>query len=114
MRVTLDTRDVTVPPTFKHRLTLRVAGMLSRFARSVRKLHVSLRDINGPRGGNDKVCQITIALEGGDQIIVKEKSHRLVKAMRLAVRKAKVLLADRNRRRRSRRVTSRMLPVPAS
>jgi hypothetical protein len=38
----------------------------------VRSLHVSLKDLNGPRGGLDKHCRIAIRLERPGRLIVIE------------------------------------------
>lgn len=114
MDVTLDTRNVTVPATFKNRLSRRVAGFFTRFDHSVRKLHVTLKDVNGPRGGIDKVCQLNIELTDGNQIIVQERSNRLVKAMGLCIRRARSLVAGQLRKKRPRRVSmKRRIADPA-
>jgi len=114
MDVTLDTRNVAVPATFRSRLTRRVAGFFTRFDHSVRRLHVTLKDVNGPKGGIDKVCQLNIELTDGDQIIVKERSNRLVKALGLCVRRARGLIAQRLKKKRPRRIAmKRIVAAPA-
>jgi putative sigma-54 modulation protein len=114
MDVTLDTRNVTVPATFRNRLTHRVSGFFSRFDHSVRKLHVTLKDVNGPRGGIDKVCQLNIELTDGKQIIVQECSNRLVKSIGLSIRRARNLVARQLKKKRPRRISmKRMVAAPA-
>ena len=41
--------------------TRRVHQHLSRFGRQVRAVTVRLADVNGPRGGADKRCQVTVS-----------------------------------------------------
>lgn len=50
----------------------RLEFALGRFAGRVRSLHVTLTDLNGPRGGLDKHCRIAIRLERLGRLIVIE------------------------------------------
>ncbi len=105
MDVTLDTRKVAVPATYKSRLARRVSGFFTRFDHSVRRLHVTLKDVNGPKGGRDKVCQLNIEMTDGNQIIVQERSNRFVRAMGLCIRRARGVVARQVKKKRPRRVT---------
>tara|TARA_R110002110_G_scaffold355224_2_gene564891 strand:- start:66 stop:410 length:345 start_codon:yes stop_codon:yes gene_type:complete len=104
MDVTLDTRNVAVPPTYKSRLARRVSSFFIRFDHSVRRLHVTLKDVNGPRGGKDKVCQMNIELTDGNQIIVQERSNRFVRAMGLCTKRARNLVARQIKKKRPKRI----------
>ncbi|MFN7983118.1 MAG: HPF/RaiA family ribosome-associated protein [Vicinamibacterales bacterium] len=50
----------------------RLEYALSRFESRINTLSVRLKDLNGPRGGVDKHCQITIRLEHPSRVIVVE------------------------------------------
>ena len=50
----------------------RLAFALGRFAGRVRSVSVRLTDVNGPRGGLDKKCLITVRLERSPRVIVIE------------------------------------------
>ncbi|MBS1819320.1 MAG: HPF/RaiA family ribosome-associated protein [Acidobacteria bacterium] len=50
----------------------RLEFALGRFAGRVRTLTVRLKDLNGPRGGPDKHCQIAVRLERPRRVIVIE------------------------------------------
>jgi len=61
----------------------------------------------------DKVCQLNIELTDGNQIIVRERSNRLVKAMGLSIRRARGLVAQQLKKKRPRRIaTKRMITAP--
>lgn len=49
----------------------RLQFALGRFADRVRRVRVTLRDTNGPRGGLAKECQITAQLEAGDPVVAQ-------------------------------------------
>jgi len=43
---------------------------LRRFGHRVRSLVVRVTDVNGPRGGIDKRCQVTVQLQGPSRTVV--------------------------------------------
>jgi putative sigma-54 modulation protein len=48
----------------------RFVFALSRFRHRVRTLAVRVTDVNGPRGGLDKRCRVTVQLQGPSQTVV--------------------------------------------
>ena len=60
------------PPAAIELARKRLEFALGRFTGRVRSLHVSLKDLNGPRGGLDKHCRIAIRLERPGRLIVIE------------------------------------------
>jgi ribosome-associated translation inhibitor RaiA len=70
-------------------------GELSpRFDSIVRRLIITGRDINGPRGGNDKECAIFAYLANGKPIRIAARASDLYQAVDLVVEKAKVRIAS--------------------
>lgn len=53
-------------------LRKRLEFALGRFSSHVRTLSVRLKDLNGPRGGLDKHCQIVVGLGRPRRVIVVE------------------------------------------
>ena len=60
MRVQVRIRGVDGPAELVEHAERRVHHHLSRCGRQVTGVTVSLSDVNGPRGGNDKRCQVTV------------------------------------------------------
>ncbi|MGE3959720.1 MAG: HPF/RaiA family ribosome-associated protein [Vicinamibacterales bacterium] len=60
------------PPAAIDLLHKRLEFALGRFAGRVRTLTVRLKDLNGPRGGADKHCQISVRLDRPKRVIVIE------------------------------------------
>ena len=48
----------------------RLLFALSRFDSKIEEVTLSIRDLNGPKGGIDKRCQLRIKLRFGDDIIL--------------------------------------------
>ena len=61
MRVQVRLLGVESPPSVIEYATRRVHQRLSRFGRHVSGVMVRLSDVNGPKGGPDKRCQLTVS-----------------------------------------------------
>lgn len=100
MNVHIDAHHIELPDTVT--VEQRVRRSLSRFAEHLRRVTVTLRDDNGPRGGRDKVCTLRVELQGGGgQIIVIDRSASLQRAITRNLRRSRLLVARALKRRRS-------------
>lgn len=66
----------------------------------VRKVIFRFSDINGPRGGNDKRCQLRIPLTGMRDIVIEDTAEDIHVAIDRAIDRAARTLARRLSRRR--------------
>lgn len=60
MRITMRGRGVEVSEDLRDHAARRIGFALDRFAPEVTAVDVLLHDPNGPRGGIDKRCQVTV------------------------------------------------------
>lgn len=79
----------------------RAGFALSRLAMYVQQVKVGLTDINGPRGGVDKRCQIQVLLEGEAPMVITETSDDLIAAVNRAFSVVSDLAARRIERRKN-------------
>ncbi len=79
----------------------RVRFALGRYRDVVRSVRVRLRDLNGPRGGVDKTCQLEIALSGHPPLVIAGKDVDLYRAIGRAARRADQQVARRLHRAHS-------------
>ena len=64
------------------------------FAGSVtQRINVRLSDINGPRGGDDKRCQLVFTLQGLPSVVIEDTESNLYVAIDRAVERASRTLA---------------------
>jgi len=109
MDILLRTQEVSLPDNGSGVLARRLDQMLARAAARIKRLHVTLKDINGPRGGRDKVCTLRAELSDGGQIIVSDRSADLGRAIARSARRLKASFGREIARRRVRR---RQRPAP--
>lgn len=74
----------------------RVAGLVPR-------ARLQLSDVNGPRGGVDKRCQLELQTDGGGTVIVSAMARDWRDAIDATLTRAAHALRRRAERRRSRR-----------
>lgn len=89
MKMQLQTQGFTLTPAIDAHVRKQINFNLANFEGHVLSTEVFLRDVNGPKGGNDKKALICVKLSS--RIIVKVERTRsdLYAAMSLAARQAK-------------------------
>ena len=81
----------------------RKLGMkLGKFARAIERVSVRVRDVNGPRGGVDKLCAIKVALSRLPSVVVEQKHASLQPAIDGALRRVEVAVGRSVQRRTTR------------
>lgn len=101
MNVNVQTQDVVIPRNDGASLAERARIVLARFKDRITRLELTLKDINGPRGGRDKVCMVRAELIDGRQIIAIDRNTTLRRAIGGSLRRAKALIANGMARGRS-------------
>jgi putative sigma-54 modulation protein len=67
----------------------RVRFALDRFRKAINRVRLRFVDINGPKGGHDKECQMMISLERGQKVVLTDTSNDLYGAVDSVVERAK-------------------------
>lgn len=99
--VTADVAD------FTHRLAKR---RLARLGDRIRRVSITLSDVNGPKGGRDKRCQVTLSIAGQPNVISDAVTTDVNAAVDRSLMRARRRLDGRHKRRLSRR-TNAVLPT---
>ena len=90
---------------------------LSPRAGRIQRVSIRLSDVNGPKGGVDKVCIVRIGLRGGGEVSVRGESTGWYEAVSLAAMNARSVLdrrVGRQRARRSREASRLETPAEAT
>jgi putative sigma-54 modulation protein len=88
MRMTIQANGFEMTNALRSYTEHRLAIALGWAKQHMRKLAVSLSDINGPRGGVDKRCKIQVQLGGGREVIIDNVEADLYAAIDRAVDRA--------------------------
>lgn len=88
----------------EHREYLRrkLQRMSGKFAPEIERTSVRLEDVNGPRGGIDKRCQVKVVLRGLPSVYVDERYRSVQAAMDGALARADQAVRQALHRRRTR------------
>jgi hypothetical protein len=83
----------------EHALARKIGARTER----VRRARIRLNDVNGPRGGVDKICQIRLEVMGGGDVSARGEASGWYEAVTIAVINARTALDRRIGRRRAQR-----------
>ncbi len=88
MNLQMVAQDFSLTPSLQNYLQRRLSAAFERASSRVMRIVVRLRDINGPRGGCDMVCQISVTLPGQPEVVIREVQSDMYKAINAAVKRA--------------------------
>lgn len=81
MPVHIRSADAALDDGDRDYLRRKLGTKLRKFARAIERASVRVKDVNGPRGGIDKVCRIKVVLTGLPSVVVEERAATLQEAM---------------------------------
>lgn len=87
MTVNVRLKDMEDADRLREKIERKVGFATDRFTERLIEIHVTVSDINGPRGGIDKHCSIRGVLEGGRPITVEERGADAIAVVNRAVRR---------------------------
>jgi ribosomal subunit interface protein len=112
MQIDIQARDFSLTQALQNYVELRLGFSLNTRYDRIKRILVRLSDINGPRGGNDKCCQLHVVLPGQADVVITDTQSNLYAAIDRAADRASHAvsrkLARLHHRRRSRSLTGAM------
>jgi putative sigma-54 modulation protein len=103
MQIVIQARGFALTTGLREHIERRIRFALDWAKCHVRKVHVRLSDLNGPRGGEDKRCHIQVAIPGGENVVIEDTEADLYIAIDRAADRAGRTLARRVERSREHR-----------
>jgi putative sigma-54 modulation protein len=99
MKIELTSNPFGLTPALADYSRTQVSYAMSRFSPKIQRVRVVLLDVNGPRGGVDKLCRMEAALAHLPAVVVqfascdgydavKQAAHRLGRAVERRVKRA--------------------------
>ena len=116
MRLEIRRRDVEITEDLRTYLEERLWLALGHFDSHVKVVRAYLRDVNGPRGGLDKLCRIVVELDRRGRVVVTGMDTDIRAAVGVAAIRAGVAVKRHVKRGRARRrpPRGRTLPLVAA
>ena len=81
MQLVIQARHFPVTEAIRRHIERRLDFLARPQFQQVRRVLVRMSDINGPRGGDDKQCQINVSLPGQTSIVIAETRSDLYRAI---------------------------------
>jgi ribosomal subunit interface protein len=95
MRLDIKTSGFDLTKGLRDHAQKRLEFALDWARHDVSRVSINLSDINGPRGGKDKRCQILIPLAGNRDVVIHDTESDLYAAIDLAAERASRTLERR-------------------
>jgi putative sigma-54 modulation protein len=81
MQFQIHAKDMLITEQLRGHIERRLCFALERFAMRIRKVRVSVGDLNGPRGGVDKGCRVVIVLIPSTTIVMEDRDSNICAAI---------------------------------
>jgi len=103
MELQVQARQFHLSKELREHVERRINFALGHFDRRVSRVAVSLSDVNGPKGGVDKQCQILVHLRRGNPVKIEDLDVDFGAVVDRAADRAGRAVARRLQRRRERK-----------
>jgi putative sigma-54 modulation protein len=100
MQIQINTSQFALTDGIRNHIEQKVGFALSWSQDALTKIHFRLADINGPRGGADKSCQILLVLKGKKELVIEDVQTDLYQAIDRAIERASRTLSRQLARNR--------------
>jgi putative sigma-54 modulation protein len=99
--VTIDfrVRGIEFTDELRNAVERIVVFALDRYEAQMDKISVYMADLNGPKGGVDKLCQITARLGRGNPVLILEQGSEILTTVNRAARRLEHRIGQVLRRR---------------
>ena len=114
MKIFIQARQFKLTGALRNHVQRRLDSALNKHDRQIIHVLVSLSDINGPRGGVDKCCQVRLMMPGRPVVIVNDIQSNLYLAIDRAVARTKRTLRELIRSRADKLKSLPMNPYAAT
>jgi putative sigma-54 modulation protein len=115
MRIHVRSKQIELAENLHAYIERRLEFSLGRFSPRIQRVTVLVTDVNGPRGGEDKLCRIEVRMQPTGTVFVEDRGEDLVAtidrgAERIGRSVGRTIERERERGRRTRRKKSASSP----
>ncbi|TCS35742.1 ribosomal subunit interface protein [Paucimonas lemoignei] len=88
MQVHMVSPEFSITPSLREYLEQRLQTAFGPVRGRIGDIVVRLRDLNGPRGGRDMQCQVSVKMPGKPEVVIREVQENMYNAIDRAVKRA--------------------------
>ncbi len=88
MQLIIQSPNVELNAIAKQNIKKRARKIFSRIEDKIDSVLINIQDINGPKGGLDKLCKVVIKSSVAPSVVVSNKKHQAAAAIDMALNKA--------------------------
>jgi len=103
MHIDIQFRGIDVSQAVREHAERRARFTLGRHSGQIARVSISLADINGPKGGEDKSCTVQIRLQQSEPVVIVEQGldlHQVIDRGLARAGRSVVRRVDRQARQR--------------
>ena len=100
MKIQINARHLALTQELKKYVKRRLKFALGSRFEQVKRVEVTLSDINGPKGGEDKRCQVLLKIQGQQDVVIDDVQSHLYAAIDRAANRASQTVSKRINRLR--------------
>jgi len=97
--ISIRARSIDWTDELREKVERSILFAVDRYKTQVKYISVYLADVNGPRGGVDKICQITADLDQGSPVMILEEGIEIEPMVNRAVSKLSYRIGRKLHRR---------------
>ncbi|MDP5237929.1 HPF/RaiA family ribosome-associated protein [Uliginosibacterium sp. 31-16] len=113
MHIDVQFRGVDVSPALREHAERRARFTLARLGGRIARVSISLVDINGPKGGEDKSCTVQVSLQQPGVVVIEEQGADLYQVLDRSLARAGRTVVRRIERQARQRYAARGERMPA-
>jgi ribosome-associated translation inhibitor RaiA len=88
MEVQMMANEFSLTPSLRDYLEHRLRVAFAPARNKIASIAIRLRDLNGPRGGRDMLCQVRVRMPGRPEVVIKEVQEDMYAAIDVAMKRA--------------------------
>ncbi|MDO7086500.1 hypothetical protein WNY51_08890 [Pseudocolwellia sp. AS88] len=99
MELTITDLNVDINSENMSLIREKTRKVFNKVCGNIQKVTITINDINGPKGGKDKLCKVVLFVRGMPDIVVTDNQSSVSSAVNVALSRARVTLIKKLKRK---------------
>ena len=99
MELTITDLKIELSTENLSQIRIKARSMFDKFLDQVQVIKITVDDVNGPKGGKDKLCKIVIYSKCMPDVIITDSQYSAVAAVNFALSRAKMTFLKKIKRK---------------